>query len=133
MPTSAGWLVSCGASSGCTERQMSPQRGTTAARSFQSGSHDLTPSDYFTKDWQGGMKAKARFARIYRPFGLAALTLGLLAGAAPASASPGSRWLRLAHPSPNNPAAGLYPYTLHQSNTPVAGHHRAFPSHSRDP
>src|SRR5258707_1963173 len=116
MRTSAGWLVSCGASGGCTGRQMSPQRGTTAARSFQSGSHDLTPSDYFTKDWQGGMKAKARFARIYRPFGLAALTLGLLAGAAPASASPGSGWLRLADLSPKYPAGEAYPYTLHTSN-----------------
>ncbi len=62
------------------------------------------------------MKAKARFARIYQLFGLAALTLGLLAGAAPASASPGSGWLRLAHLSPNTPAVDVYLYSFHNSN-----------------
>src|SRR5258707_9469393 len=126
MRTSAGWLVSCGASGGCTGRQMSPQRGTTAARSFQSGSRDLTPSDYFTKDWQGGMKAKARFARIYQLFGLAALTLGLLAGAAPASASPGSGWLRLAHLSPKTPAVDVYLYSFPNSNALIVVPHVAY-------
>src|SRR5258708_23221512 len=71
------------------------------------------------------MKAKARFARIYRPFGLAALTLGLLAGAAPASASPGSGWPRLAHPSPNTPAVGVYLYSFHNSNAVIVVPHLA--------
>src|SRR5260221_13782717 len=121
MPTSAGWLVSCGASGGCTGRQMSPQRGTTAARSFQSGSHDLTPSDYFTKDWQGGMKAKARFARIYRPFGLAALTLGLLAGGAPASAAAGAGRVAVAPPPPYTPRGGASLFSLPTPHTPAVG------------
>src|SRR5258708_27167758 len=72
------------------------------------------------------MKAKARFARIYRPFGLAALTLGLLAGAAPASASPGSGWLRLAHLSPNTPAVDVYLYSFHNSNALIVVHHVAY-------
>src|SRR5258708_597470 len=105
---------------------MSPQRGITAARSFQSGSHDLTPSDYFTKDWQGGMKAKARFARIYRPFGLAALTLGLLAGAAPASPPPGSGGLRRGHLAPKTPAGDRYLSTCHNSNALIVAHHVAY-------
>ena len=72
------------------------------------------------------MKAKARFARIYRLFGLAALTLGLLSGAAPASASPGSGWLRLAHLSPNTPAVDVYLYSFHNSNALIVVHHVAY-------
>src|SRR5258705_11275605 len=95
---------------------MSPQRGITAARSFQSGSHDLTPSDYFTKDWQGGMKTEARFARIYRRFGLAALTLGLPAGGPPGAAAAGSRVQGQSPPSPHNPARGAQLYNFHNYN-----------------
>src|SRR5258705_11682669 len=102
---------------------MSPQRGITAARSFQSGSHDLTPSDYFTKDWQGGMKAEARFARIYRLFGLAALTLGLLAGAAPGWASPGSGGRGVATLPPKTPALAGFSYSLPQPHRSHCGHH----------
>lgn len=72
------------------------------------------------------MKAKGRFARIYWLFGLAALTLGLLAGAAPASASSGSGWLRLAHLSPNTPAVDVYLYSFHNSNALIVVHHVAY-------
>ncbi len=72
------------------------------------------------------MNAKARFARIYRLFGLALLALGLLAGAAPAWASAGSGWLRLAHLSPNTPAVDVYLYSFHNSNALVVVHHVAY-------
>jgi hypothetical protein len=72
------------------------------------------------------MKAKARFARIYLLFGMAALTLGLLAGAAPASASAGYGWLRLAHLSPNTPAVDVYLYSFHNSNALIVVPHVAY-------
>jgi Domain of unknown function (DUF4397) len=72
------------------------------------------------------MKANGRFGRIYRLFGLAALTLGLLAGAAPASASSGSGWLRLAHLSPNTPAVDVYLYSFHNSKALVVVPHVAY-------
>ncbi len=72
------------------------------------------------------MKDKARFARIYLLFGMAALTLGLLAGAAPASASAGSGWLRLAHLSPNTPAVDVYLYSFHNSNALIVVPHVAY-------
>src|SRR5258708_27912067 len=58
--------------------------------------------------------------------GMAALALGLLAGAAPASASPGSGWLRLAHLSPNTPAVDVYLYSFHNSNALIVVHHVAY-------
>src|SRR6266705_1709294 len=72
------------------------------------------------------MNAKARFARIYRLIGLAVLALGLLAGAAPASASAGSGWLRLAHLSPNTPAVDVYLYSFHNPKAMVVVHHVAY-------
>lgn len=72
------------------------------------------------------MNAKARFERIYLLFGMAALTLGLLAGAAPASASAGSGWLRLAHLSPNTPAVDVYLYSFHNSNALIVVPHVAY-------
>jgi hypothetical protein len=75
------------------------------------------------------MNAKARFfssARIYRLLGLAVLALGLLAGAAPASASAGSGWLRLAHLSPNTPAVDVYLYSFHNPKALVVVHHVAY-------
>jgi len=72
------------------------------------------------------MSATARFARIYRLAGLALLALGLLAGAAPASASQGSGWLRLAHLSPNTPAVDVYLYSFHNSKALIVVHHVAY-------
>ena len=72
------------------------------------------------------MSARARFARIYRLAGLALLALGLLAGAAPASASQGSGWLRLAHLSPNTPAVDVYLYSFHNSKALIVVHHVAY-------
>ena len=72
------------------------------------------------------MSAKARFARMYRLAGLALLALGLLAGAAPASASQGSGWLRLAHLSPNTPAVDVYLYSFHNSKALIVVHHVAY-------
>ena len=72
------------------------------------------------------MKANARFARIYQVFGLAALTLGLLAGAAPASASSGFGWLRLAHLSPNTPPVDVYLYSFHNPKALIMVPHVAY-------
>jgi len=72
------------------------------------------------------MKANARFARIYQVFGLAALTLGLLAGAGPASASSGFGWLRLAHLSPNTPAVDVYLYSFHNPKALIMVPHVAY-------
>jgi hypothetical protein len=72
------------------------------------------------------MNAQARSPRIYRIFGLALLMLGLLAGAAPASASAGSGWLRLAHLSPNTPAVDVYLYSFHNPKALVVVHHVAY-------
>ncbi len=72
------------------------------------------------------MTSTPRFARIYRLIGLAVLALGLLAGAAPASASAGSGWLRLAHLSPNTPAVDVYLYSFHNPKALVVVHHVAY-------
>ena len=72
------------------------------------------------------MKTRARLTRIYLMFGMAALTLGLLAGAAAASASSGSGWLRLAHLSPNTPAVDVYLYSFHNSNALIVVPHVAY-------
>src|SRR5258708_19642537 len=58
--------------------------------------------------------------------GMAALALGLLAGAAAASASSGSGWLRLAHLSPNTPAVDVYLYSFHNSNALIVVPHVAY-------
>ncbi len=63
---------------------------------------------------------------MYRLVGLALLALGLLAGAAPASASQGSGWLRLAHLSPNTPAVDVYLYSFHNSKALIVVHHVAY-------
>jgi hypothetical protein len=63
---------------------------------------------------------------MYRLAGLALLALGLLAGAAPASASQGSGWLRLAHLSPNTPAVDVYLYSFHNSKALIVVHHVAY-------
>ena len=72
------------------------------------------------------MNAKAGIACVFRPLGLAVLALGLLSGAAPASASAGSGWLRLAHLSPNTPAVDVYLYSFHNSNALIVVHHVAY-------
>jgi len=72
------------------------------------------------------MKANARFTCIYQVFGLAALTLGLIAGAVPASASSGFGWLRLAHLSPNTPPVDVYLYSFHNPTALVVVHHVAY-------
>jgi hypothetical protein len=75
---------------------------------------------------QAGVARHGRFARTCRLIGLAALALGLLAGASPASASAGSGWLRLAHLSPNTPAVDVYLYSFHNPNALVVVHHVAY-------
>jgi Domain of unknown function (DUF4397) len=75
------------------------------------------------------MNAQAKFfgfTRVYRLIGLALLALGLLAGAAPASASAGSGWLRLAHLSPNTPAVDVYLYSLGNPKALVVVPHVAY-------
>jgi hypothetical protein len=72
------------------------------------------------------MNATRRFPRLYRSLGLAVIAVGLLAGAAPASASSGSGWLRLAHLSPNTPAVDVYLYSFHNSNALIVVHHVAY-------
>jgi uncharacterized protein DUF4397 len=56
----------------------------------------------------------------------AALVLGLFAFTAPASASSGSGWLRLAHLSPNTPAVDVYLYSFHNPNAIIVLHHVAY-------
>src|SRR5258708_10031369 len=58
--------------------------------------------------------------------GMAALALGLLAGAAAASASSGSGWLRLAHLSPSAPAVDVLLYSFHNSNALIVVPHVAY-------
>ena len=72
------------------------------------------------------MHAPPRLARVYRIIGLTILTIGLFAGAAPASASTGSGWLRLAHLSPNTPAVDVYLYSFHNPKALVVVHHVAY-------
>src|SRR5262252_9312739 len=72
------------------------------------------------------MHTPLRLARVYRIIGLTILTIGLFAGAAPASASPGSGWLRLAHLSPNTPAVDVYLYSFHNSKALIVVHHVAY-------
>src|SRR5215475_3321799 len=73
-----------------------------------------------------GMNGQAIFARRGRLIALAVLAFGLLAGAAPASASSGSAWVRLAHLSPNTPAVDVYLYSFHNSNALIVVHHVAY-------
>jgi hypothetical protein len=56
----------------------------------------------------------------------AALVLGLVAFGAPASASGGSGWLRLAHLSPNTPAVDVYLYSFHNPSAIIILHHVAY-------
>jgi len=72
------------------------------------------------------MNAPARFAVIVRLLGFIVLTFGLLAGAASASASTGSGWLRLAHLSPNTPPVDVYLYSFGDSNAMIVLHHVAY-------
>src|SRR5215472_17508687 len=72
------------------------------------------------------MHTPLRLARVYRIIGLTILTIGLFAGAAPASASTGSGWLRLAHLSPNTPAVDVYLYSFHNPKAMVVLHHVAY-------
>jgi Domain of unknown function (DUF4397) len=72
------------------------------------------------------MNATRRFARLYRSVGVAVIALGLLAGVAPASASSGSGWLRLAHLSPNTPPVDVYLYSFHNSKALIVVPHVAY-------
>src|SRR5258708_20179333 len=72
------------------------------------------------------METRGRRARIDLMLGMAALRLGRLAGAAAASASSGSGWLRLAHLSPNTPAVDVYLYSFHNSNALIVVPHVAY-------
>jgi Domain of unknown function (DUF4397) len=71
---------------------------------------------------------KTAFARLGRLLAPAALALGLLGfvAAAPASASGGTGWLRLAHLSPNTPAVDVYLYSFHNPNAKIVLHHVAY-------
>jgi len=71
---------------------------------------------------------KTAFAGISRLLAPVVLALGLLgfAASAPASASGGSGWLRLAHLSPNTPAVDVYLYSFHNPNAMIVLHHVAY-------
>jgi hypothetical protein len=56
----------------------------------------------------------------------ASAVLGMIAYAAPASASAGTGWLRLAHLSPNTPAVDVYLYSFHNPKAMVVVHHVAY-------
>jgi uncharacterized protein DUF4397 len=56
----------------------------------------------------------------------ASAVLGMVAYAAPASASAGTGWLRLAHLSPNTPAVDVYLYSFHNPKAMVVVHHVAY-------
>lgn len=56
----------------------------------------------------------------------ASAVLGMVAYAAPASASAGMGWLRLAHLSPNTPAVDVYLYSFHNPKAMVVVHHVAY-------
>ncbi|HEX7994976.1 MAG TPA: DUF4397 domain-containing protein [Streptosporangiaceae bacterium] len=72
------------------------------------------------------MNGKAAIARAFRLLALAVLALGLVSGVAPASASAGAGWLRLAHLSPNTPAVDVYLYSFHNSKALIIVHHVAY-------
>src|SRR6202451_4474098 len=57
---------------------------------------------------------------------LAAAGGTVIASLAPASASGGSGWLRLAHLSPNTPAVDVYLYSFHNPNAMIVLHHVAY-------
>jgi hypothetical protein len=56
----------------------------------------------------------------------ASAVLGMVAYVAPASASAGTGWLRLAHLSPNTPAVDVYLYSFHNPKAMVVVHHVAY-------
>jgi hypothetical protein len=56
----------------------------------------------------------------------ASAILGMVAFVAPASASAGTGWLRLAHLSPNTPAVDVYLYSFHNPKAMVVLHHVAY-------
>src|SRR5579863_7316941 len=56
----------------------------------------------------------------------ASAVIGMVAYAAPASASAGTGWLRLAHLSPNTPAVDVYLYSFHNPKAMVVLHHVAY-------
>jgi Domain of unknown function (DUF4397) len=84
--------------------------------------------------WQakkrGTMTSQGPVRRITRLLAVSALSLGLLAAAAPAAmASPAKAsvgWLRLAHLSPNAPAVDVYLYSLGKTDAIIVLHHVAY-------
>lgn len=68
----------------------------------------------------------SRWARVALVLAPAGMLLGMLSYAAPASASAGSGWLRLAHLSPNTPAVDVYLYSFHNPKAMVVLHHVAY-------
>jgi len=56
----------------------------------------------------------------------ASVIFGMVAYAAPASASSGTGWLRLAHLSPNTPAVDVYLYSFHNPKAMIVLHHVAY-------
>jgi len=65
-----------------------------------------------------------RLALVLAPAGVALATLSYVAP--PASASPSTGWLRLAHLSPNTPAVDVYLYSFHNPNAIIVLDHVAY-------
>jgi Domain of unknown function (DUF4397) len=57
---------------------------------------------------------------------IAVMLLASLSGAAPAWASPGTGWVRLAHLSPNTPAVDVYLYSFGDSHARLVLHHVSY-------
>ncbi len=57
---------------------------------------------------------------------IAVMLLASLGGAAPAWASPGTGWVRLAHLSPNTPAVDVYLYSFGDSHARLVLHHVSY-------
>ena len=73
-----------------------------------------------------GGKWLRRFGRLALALVPVSAVVGMAAYAAPASATSGTGWLRLAHLSPNTPAVDVYLYSFHNPKAMVVVHHVAY-------
>src|SRR6185312_6792573 len=74
----------------------------------------------------GGNNWLRRFGRLALALVPASAIVGMVAYAAPASASAGTGWLRLAHLSPNTPPVDVYLYSFNNPKAMVVLHHVAY-------